>query len=131
MLNWDAIRFVNCVICEDDCTSFKGTNPTRSVCGFCIWQFNLRRQWASEEEREACFAGWLASNLKKIADGKNPRKHAKRERAHAIKRRVASRAWKDRFRRTRGREPDHWECESFDKEWRRSHTSTKVYDYYD
>jgi hypothetical protein len=129
MINWGAVRFVDCVICEDDCTSFRDTDPTRSVCGYCVWRFRRRLRKGDDEDAE--FARWLACNLKKIADGKNTMKHAKRERAHGIKRGIASRTWRARFRRLHGREPDHWECESFDHEWRRSHTSTKVYDYYD
>jgi hypothetical protein len=70
MINWGAVRFVDCVLCEEECAPFNEHESSRSVCGYCMWRFSLKWKYADEptgEEKDAAFAGWLAKELALLA----------------------------------------------------------------
>jgi hypothetical protein len=60
MLNWSAIRFVDCVLCQEPCIEYRQPttrycySATRAVCGYCMWRFDAwlcHGNWNDRYER--------------------------------------------------------------------------------
>ena len=73
MMNWNAVRFIDCALCCEPCEPMKVGGvlyeSVRSICGYCVWRFHRGRLYDKRKDLDVDtdFAHWAAKELERLA----------------------------------------------------------------